>query len=174
MSALMIRRALPVVLVAAAACVTAQTVSAQAIAVKTGGWEMTYKMQADMPGLPPELEKMAPAQRTKMEAALRESWKPRTHNAKTCLTKADLAEMAKGPDDSESCKYSNLKISSTRWEGDMTCAGGRTGRAVLNAPSPDRVNGTVTMRIPTSKGEGKSTMELSGRWASASCKGYED
>jgi len=171
---LLFRYALPVVLVGAASWATPPTVWAQAIAAKTGGWEMTYKTQTDMPGLPPELESMPAAQRAKMEAALRESWKPRTHNAKTCLTKADLAEMAKGPDDSGDCKYSNVKVSSTRWEADMACGGGRTGRAVLNAPSSDRVTGTVIMRIPTSKGDGKSTMELSGRWASASCKGYDD
>lgn len=174
MPALPMRRAVAALALAAVPWLAPWTAQAQAIAVKTGGWDMTYKTQTDMPGLPPELEKMAPAQRAKMEAALRESWKPRSHAAKTCLTKADLAQMAKGPDDEGGCKYSNVKVSSSRWEGDVTCGGGRTGRAVLDAPSPDRVNGTVIMRIPTSKGDGKSTMELSGRWASASCKGFDD
>jgi hypothetical protein len=174
MPVLRIRNAFLALVLPAASWFIPHAVSAQALAVKTGGWEMTYKTQSDMPGMPPEVEKMAPAQRTKTEAALREAWKPRTATAKTCLTKTDLAEMAKGQDDSGDCKYSNVKVTGTRWEADMACGNGRTGRTVLNASSSDRVSGTVIMRIPTSKGDGKSTMEISGRWASASCKGYED
>lgn len=151
---------------------------AQSMNVKAGGWETTYTTRADLPGMPLEMEKMmerlTPAQRAKSEAQFRESWN-QTSMAKTCLTKSDLAEMAKGPDDdNSSCKRANVKVSSTRWEADMNCEHGRSGHAVFNAPSSNKVSGNIVMRMPTSKGDGKTTIEISARWASASCKGYDD
>ena len=126
-----------------------------------------------MPGLPPELANMPPEQRARMQAALRKAWQPRTHQSKTCLTQADLAQMVKGSGDDDQCKYSQVKRSAERYEAEMTCDGGRSGHVLFEAPASDRVVGKIVMRVPTSKGQGTVTIDIDGRWASASCKGHD-
>ena len=163
-----------VVAAALAAGALPRAAHAQAIQMKTGGWDMSYTRSAEMKGLPPGLENLPPEKRAKVEAALRESGKPKTEAAKVCLTKADLAEMAKGPDRDEDCRYENVKVSGTHWSGDTVCKSGVTGHTDLDAPSPDRVSGKSVMKIPSSKGPSRVDLAIEGRWASASCKGYEE
>ena len=159
---------LTLALLASAAGVHAQT------SLKLGGWDATYKTQVDGASLPASVEKMPPAQRAKMEAVLREAWKPRTRVHKTCLTKADLQEMAKGPDSDDECKYNKLRKSANGWEADMKCSDGRTGHAVFEATSAERYSGHIVQQLPAGKGRGTLNVDISARWASASCKGYDD
>lgn len=145
---------------------------AQTLNLKTGGWESTYKVEGQMQRLPESVEKMPPAQRAKMEAALRDIKKGRSF--KVCLTKQDLAAMARDPDGDEACKYSNVKRSGSVYEADMTCSEGRSGHMRLEALSSEKIAGVMTQKLTGQSGQGQLRMEFSSRWASASCKGYED
>ncbi len=156
------------------ALVTNAAPAADALQLKLGGWNTTFKTQSSMPGLPPGFENMPADKRAKMEAALQKAWQPRTHQAKTCLTKADLAQMAKGPDGDGKCKYSKVKSSPGHYEAEMVCEAGRSGHVLFEAPTPDKVVGKIVMHMPTSKGEGTTTIDIAGQWASASCKGHDD
>jgi Protein of unknown function (DUF3617) len=156
------------------ALVTNAAPAADALQLKLGGWNTTYKTQSSMPGLPPGFESMPAEQRAKMEAALRKAWQPRTHQSKTCLTKADLAQMVKDPDGDGKCKYSKVTRSPERYEADMVCDEGRSGHVLFEAPALDKVIGKIVMHMPTSKGEGTTTIDITGQWAQASCKGHDD
>lgn len=147
---------------------------AQELKLKTGGWQTTYKMQGQMQRLPESIEKMPPEQRAKMEAAMQRAMAPKERVHKTCLTKDDLAQMARDPDGDGQCKYSNVKRSASLYEADMTCPEGRKGHIRVEAQSSERVSGTVTQSLSGASGQGQHRMEFSGRWASASCKGYDD
>lgn len=144
---------------------------AQTLNLRTGGWESTYKVEGQVQRLPESVEKMPPAQRAAMEAAMRDVRKGRSY--KTCLTKQDLAAMARDPDD-ETCKYSNVKRSASVYEADMSCSEGRSGHMKLEALSSEKVAGVMTQKLSGQSGQGQLRMEFSSRWASASCKGYED
>jgi len=159
---------------AAAFAAGAAAASAQALQMRIGGWEMVYQVQGSGGGLPPGAGKLTPQQRAKLEAAMNAGARPRTSTAKVCLTKQDLEQLARDPEGDGRCTYSNVQRSASRWEGDMRCDEGRTGHALFEAHGGDRVSGSVTQQIPTDTGKRVVQMEVSGRWASASCKGYED
>lgn len=119
--------------------------SAQTIAVKTGAWEMTYKGAAF----------------------------PRPVVEKDCVTKADLEQLARAPDDEDGdCKFVRPPtITANKWSGEKRCPDGRTVRAEFVAESPERIAGTVTSPAP--KGGQVERMEISGRWLGASCAGID-
>lgn len=145
---------------------------AQTLNLKTGGWESSYKVEGQMQRLPAEVEKMPPAQRAAMEAALRDLRKGNTY--KVCLTKQDLADMARDPDGDATCKHSNVKRSASVYEADMTCPEGRSGHVRIEALSSEKIAGVVTQKMSGRSGQGQMRAEFSARWASASCKGYDD
>lgn len=115
---------------------------AQALNVKTGAWEMTHT-----------------------SAAL-----PRPIVGQECVTKADLAELAGGPDkdDDASCAFTSPpKSTGNRWSADKACKDGRKVHAEFVAETPERIRGTVVATVPSSPAP--ITVETSGRWLGASC-----
>lgn len=120
---------------------------AQTLNVKPGAWEMSYK-----------------------SAAL-----PRAASEKECITQADIAQLAAGPDkdDDTDCKLAKpAVVSGNRWSADKTCPDGRKVRAEFVAETPERVKGTVVSSA--GKGGGATmTIEISGRWLGASCAGIK-
>lgn len=167
----MTMRSLMTCALALAAC-SALPARAQTLNLKTGGWQSSYKVEGQMQRLPESIEKMPPAQRAQMEAAMRDIQKGRTY--KVCLTKQDLADMARDPDGDETCKHSNVKRSASVYEADMSCPEGRSGHVRLEALSSEKVAGVMTQKMSGRSGQGQLRMEFSARWASASCKGYDD
>jgi Protein of unknown function (DUF3617) len=116
---------------------------AQLSQLKTGTWEMTYK-----------------------SAAL-----PRPLVDKSCVTKSELAELTRGPDndDSDGCKDARPPtMTGKTWSGDRTCNDGRKVHAEVTAESPERVTGLITSTAPKAGGQPIS-VEISGRWLSANC-----
>ncbi len=90
-------------------------------------------------------------------------------DAKSCVTKEDLQLLrAMGDDD---CKYTVKSSSSSRLAGTSVCAGKTRGEFEINAKSTEQ----VAMTITSVDGKGVARgVEITGRWASASCKGFDD
>ncbi|WP_428420270.1 hypothetical protein [Methylibium sp.] len=105
------------VLVACICLLAALGAAAQALDLKVGAWEMTHK-----------------------SAAL-----PHPVVEKECVTKADLAQLARGPDPDD--------------DDDFT------------AESPERVRGTIVVNPP--KGGKTFNVDIAGRWHGASCSGIK-
>ena len=118
--------------------------SAQTIAVRVGAWEMTHKG----------------------------SMFPRPLVEKECITKADLEQLTKGPDDEEEkCKFvMPPTITANKWSADKQCPDGRTVRAEFVAESTERIVGWVVSSAP----KGPSVrLDVTGRWLGASCAGIK-
>ena len=120
--------------------------AAQPLDLKVGAWEMTHKSAA--------------MSRTMVE--------------KECVTKADLAQMAHGPDkdDDESCKLVKPpSISGKTWSADKVCEGDRTVHMEFTAETPERVRGFIA--VSATKGSKVMNFEVAGRWIGASCSGIK-
>jgi hypothetical protein len=134
------------ILVAALVCVSLGT-SAQISQLRTGTWEMTYKSNA----------------------------LPRPVIDKSCVTKADIAELTSGPDkdDSDDCKNARPPtVAGKVWSADRVCNDGRKVHAEFTAESPERVKGLITSTAAKSGGQPIS-VDIAGRWLNASCAGTQ-
>jgi Protein of unknown function (DUF3617) len=119
---------------------------AQSLDLKLGAWEMTHKSS--------EL--------------------PRAMVDKECLTKADLAELARGPDkdDDDGCKpVRPPTLGAKTWSADKVCEGDRKVHAEFTVESPERVRGFIA--VSATKGSKAVTLEVAGRWIGASCSGIK-
>jgi hypothetical protein len=129
--------------VALALLLAPMATGAQGLNMKTGAWEMSFRTSA--------------------------SSRPSVY--KDCVTKADLAQLAAGPDkdDDGDCRYTTPPtLSGNRWSGERVCPDGRKVRSEFVAESPERVKGTIM----SSGGKGPSmNAEIAGRWLGASCAG---
>ena len=120
-------------------------VMAQSLEVKVGAWEMTHQGSA----------------------------LPRPMVEKECVTKADLAQLAHGPDkDDDGCKLVKPPaISAKTWSADKVCEGDRKVHMAFTAETPERVRGIISVGAPNG---GKATnFEVTGRWIGASCSGIK-
>jgi Protein of unknown function (DUF3617) len=120
----------------------ATAAGAQTLDIKTGTWEMTHKSTT----------------------------LPRPMVSKECVTKADVAEMASGPDkdDDADCKIVRPPtVSGKTWSADKACAAGQTVHAEFTAETPERVRGMLVTKVP--KAGQTITIEVSGRWLAAGC-----
>jgi hypothetical protein len=142
MSKLLIAGALAGVLVGAAA-----GASAQALNVRTGGWDLTVKMS--------------------FGGQLRE------HRFKTCVTKEDLDSARAFQKDDDDCTHKLTTRSATRWAGSVTCGGEHPSKGTfdITAISPESITMKSTREAAK---QGSGSIEMTGRFASASCMGYED
>jgi hypothetical protein len=125
-------------------------VSAQALAVKTGGWEMTHKMVIDD--------------------------KPETSVEKNCVRKADLDGMAAFVK-SEECTLNMKSRTPTRWALTSTCSSqGVQSRSEidLTAGSPETISMTVVSQVKSADKTQMIRIETTGRWRSASCAGFDE
>ena len=125
------------------ACAVPLVAAAQTLAIKTGAWETTTK-----------------------SASL-----PRPMVDKECVTKADLAQLTKGPDqDDGDCKPTKAPtIVGNKWSADKQCPDGRSVRAEFVAETPEKVVGTIVSSA--SKGVPAVRIEVISRWLGASCAG---
>ncbi len=143
---------------------------AQQMNIKVGAWDTTWTTLIDMP-VPAEIAQMPPERRAKVEAAFKaRQGKAKTSTSRTCLTKQDLAEMANPKSDDDECRYTNVARTSSSWKADMVCKSGRTGHAEFTALSPEQVKGAITMRMPTSGGQGSVKLDTTAKWLGADCK----
>jgi hypothetical protein len=120
--------------------------AAQPLDLKVGAWEMTHKSSA----------------------------LPRPMVDKECLTKADLAEFARGPDkdDDDSCKLVKPPVVNGKtWSADQVCEGDRRVHAEFTVETPERVRGFIA--VSAAKGGKAMNFEVAGRWIGASCAGIK-
>jgi Protein of unknown function (DUF3617) len=94
---------------------------------------------------------------------------PRVNKFKTCLTKEDIDSNRAFQKDDD-CTNKLTTRTATRWVGTTVCKGDQpsTGTFEIEARNPE------TIAMKATKTPGNVVVEMSGRWASASCKGYED
>ncbi len=126
---------------------TTSTVGAQVLNLRPGGWDITVKERSGGGAV------MA--------------------TTKTCLTKEDLdiGAVFRKNEDAEGCKTTLGVRSTTRVTGTIVCTGSDASRSTYEivAHTPE----TMTMKTRT-EGADSGTVEVTGRFASASCKGYDN
>jgi hypothetical protein len=153
-------------------------VQAVPLAVRTGGWEMTVTTSVGGAAqLPPSL---TPEQKARLEEAFKKrAAAPRTNQFKSCVTKEDLdSERAFQKD--EDCRYTISTRSATRWAGTAVCRHDDTSSQAdfdIQAKGAESIVMTMNSRVAqkgNAKGPSEIRMEMTGRWASPSCKGYDD
>lgn len=137
---------------AAALAATSSWAGAQALNVRPGGWDMTMSLATN-------------------------GGAPKVSPFKTCVTKEDLARDQAFQKD-EDCTNKISTRTPTRMAGTASCKndqGQTRGDFEIVAASPETIVMTTTSKGSSTRGGSVETrMELKGRWASASCKGYDD
>lgn len=127
--------------------VVAGAATAQALAVKPGGWNL-HIVPTGVPGARP-------------------------FDAKSCITKEELQSLRAFQKDDD-CKYTVKSSTAARWAGSAVCDGKERGEFELVAKADDQIAMTISF---TDGAGGKGALrrvETTGRWASASCKGFND
>jgi hypothetical protein len=147
MAVLLIRYALPTVLVAAASWAGAQPLN-----VRPGGWDMTMSLVVN-------------------------GTSPKVTPVKSCVTKEDL-ERDQAFQKDEDCSYKISARTPTRFAGTVSCKNENMqtrGEFEIVAASPEVIAMKTASKGSSTKGGAMDVrMEMKGRWASASCKGYDD
>jgi Protein of unknown function (DUF3617) len=147
MTVFVIRGALGAMLVA-----TSSWASAQALNVRAGAWDMTMSLAIN-------------------------GGAPKVSPLKSCVTKEDL-ERDQAFQKDEDCSYKISARTPTRLAGTATCKNDQMqsrGEFEIVAASPETIVMKVASKGSNAKGGAVETrMELKGRWASPSCKGYDD
>jgi hypothetical protein len=153
---------------------SAAATAAEKLKVKLGLWEMTSSTETQgMPPLPKELlDKLSPEQRKKMEADIRaeQTKGPEKDTDRECITQRDLDRPLE-PDNAKDCKHTIVSSTRTSQEVHIVCTGGMPGSGSLkvSAPSPERMTGSMDLKL----GEGAQVMtiraQLQGRWLSSDC-----
>jgi hypothetical protein len=148
------------------------TALAEPLDVKLGLWETTTIIATTGMPVPPQvLNSMSPEQRARMEAVMKKRQldgpKSRTHQS--CLTKGKLDRPFANDEDEKNCTRTAVTDTRTRKEYRLECKGPepRTGEARFEAVSPERVRGDFKMNT----GNGVVTMEMTGKWIAADCRG---
>lgn len=123
---------------------TAVPAVAQVLNLRTGGWDLTSK------------DKSGVEIKTKM-----------------CLTKEDLdaGEAFRKNEDAENCKTTPGVRTATRLTATIVCTGNEPSRSTFELVASSPVTMTIKSRT---EGADSGTVEVTGRFASASCKGYEN
>lgn len=157
----------------ALAIVAPLPVFADALNVKTGGWEMTTTtLITGMPAPPETLAKMSPEQRAKVEAMLAaRAGKPSTHVSKSCVTKEDLDQDNMIKSDNVDCKKEVISRSATKIVVTETCNAphASTSNVIIEAKTPENVVANMDMTQPGASG--KIHVDVDGRWLGPSCTG---
>ena len=175
---------LAVAVLATAALATAARADGESIRldVRPGLWEMksttTTTLGGDAPR--PDLSKLSPEQRARAEAMLAEraSGKPRVSVWQSCITEEDVkkgGDFAFGEDQKEHCTRKFLDRTSTHLKFTMSCEppgeqGARVdGTFEVTVKGGDAIVSRGETRIASSRMNGTSTFEFSGRRLGASC-----
>lgn len=156
----------PWLIVIAAAAVAPLCAVAQTMNVKPGGWEITNKLEWTPPANLPA-DKAAQMARTMNQPASTD---------KSCVKKEDLDKPMLG--DMRDCAVTYSARSSARYAGTFVCnrkQGSSTGEFDVQAPTPETVSAVFRTKVTTGPQAGASfTMKSTGRFVSASCKGFDD
>ncbi len=141
---------------------------AEPMNLKLGLWEHSQSTQLDGMALPEAaLKNLPPEQRAQMEAMLRQSQGAVV--VRSCVTQDKLGKPLVEPGDSDAARCTHTLVKSTRTVQEISFRCSKpeesTGTMRLEAQSPERYKGTLTMNSP----RGKVTTQMQGRWISADC-----
>jgi hypothetical protein len=155
-------------------CATAGAADTTPLNVKPGEWETTATSQGlgQLP-IPQELlDKLAPDQRAKMEAAMKARATPRTNVHRQCVRKEDLQKPFGGEEERKSCKQTFVTSSSTRQEIHMDCevgGGKQSGTLKLEAVDSGNVKGTMEMTVSNGGRTMNMNSAFSAKWLGPVC-----
>ena len=159
---------------AASLSLSAAAYSADTLNVKLGLWEITSVTETrGMPPLPKELlATLSAEQRRQMEAEIKaeQAKGPDKDTDRECITQKDLERPFESSNAKE-CTQTNVTTTRTAQEVRIVCTGGIPGSGVfkVSAPSPEKMTGSLDLKL----GEGAQAMtikaQLQGRWLSSDC-----
>jgi hypothetical protein len=163
-------------LAAALFCATAWAADTTPLNVKTGEWETTMSGEsAGQLPIPQEmLDKMAPEQRARMEAAMkaRGGQGPRTTVRKSCLRKERLDNPFGSDEDRKSCKQTIVTSSAAKQEIHMECetgGGKQVGTFKLEAVDSGTVKGSMQMTASSGARAMNINYNFSAKWLGPVC-----
>jgi len=139
--------------------------------IRTGAWEVTQSTAMSGNPIPQAaLAGMPPAQRAKLEAAMRQrAGKVKTSVLHTCVTRQDIdrGELLRSED--ANCKRKVITQAARHLEIEETCTAPepRTSHFRFDATSAEAYTGSIDV----TQGEGgRVHIDMSGRWTGATCK----
>jgi hypothetical protein len=159
------------ILFAIAAVTLSSFAQADGFDIKTGAWEVTSATAMSGTPIPKEaLDKMQPAQRAKMEAAMAaRAGKTNSHTTTTCVTKQELDRGQLLKSEGANCTRKVVAQTARHYEMEETCTGLEPWKthAKFDAKSAE----SYTAVIDRQNGDrGKVHVEMTGRWLGAACK----
>jgi hypothetical protein len=158
------------VLFAAAVVTLAPLTHAGGFDIKTGAWEVTGS--TSMSGMPmpkDALDKMPPAQRARLEAAMAaRAGKVTSHTSTTCVTQRDLDRVDLMKSEGANCSRKIISQTARHYEMEETCTAPEPSKthAKFDAKSAESYSGSIDRM----QGSGKVHVETTGRWLGAVCK----
>lgn len=144
--------------------------------IRTGAWEVTQSTAMAGVLIPKDaMAGMPPAQRAKIEAAMRErAGKVKTTVLHTCVTQEDLDRSELLRNENANCKRKIITQDARHLEIEETCTAPepRTSHFRFDATSAEAYTGSIDVL----QGEGgRVHVDMSGRWTGATCKkGVDD
>lgn len=159
-------------LAAASLAIAPTLASAQAIDAKPGLWEHTTVMRQDAMPPRPDVSKLPPEQRARMQAVLDEmSGKPVT--VRRCVTAESLKSWehyARQAQEESSCTYTILESTPKRGRMTMACEHNKTtGSMEWSVPTPERMEGSFDVTSSRKGVERRMSATMTGRWLGAEC-----
>lgn len=159
------------ILFAVAAMALTPLSHAEGFDIKTGAWEVTSATaMSGMPIPKDALDKMPPAQRAKMEAAMAaRAGKTNSHTSTTCMTKQDLDRGQLMKSDDAKCMRKVIAQTASHYEMEETCTGPDPSKTHAKFDAKSAESYTAVMDRMQGEG-GKVHVEMTGRWLGAACK----
>ena len=144
--------------------------NAASLAIKTGLWQMTSKV--DMPEMPAfDMSQIPPERRAMFEQMMKQNL-AKPHTIMSCVTKKDLDSDQLCKNDEEGCTHKITAKSATSWAGTMTCTGKHKGNGDMqfDAVNSETVKGVIHMTMLDDTGVPRhTTVNIAGQWMSADC-----
>jgi hypothetical protein len=133
---------------------------------KPGLWEI--KVQTDMDPMQgmPDMSKMPPEVRARIEAMHKNGM-----TARHCMTAAEVASDKPNLSHNASCKATNVRASGQTFSADLVCSGkmSGTGHVRTTFASPDHYTSVVTMTGTASGHPVNNAMKIDAHWISPNC-----
>jgi hypothetical protein len=140
---------------------------------------MTMSTTMRNASLPPDAARLPPDERAAMEKSLQvRSGKTDVRTFKTSVTREDLVSgqgFMIDEDGDGKCTVKVITSTRTKLEQERTCSSPPSKtKAVFEVPDAEHMFGVIDTIRQGSKGPGSVHVEVTWRWVSASCKGFDD
>jgi hypothetical protein len=161
----------------AAVCSQASAADFQPLDVKTGQWESTLSGQSTgQPPIPDELlKRLAPEQRTKLEATLQDKGTGglKTSINRSCLTKEKLDKAFNlGDENTKACTRTLVTSSGSKQEIRLDCdhqGMKSSGTVKIEAVNPENIKGSMQIRVTNHDRTMNMNYTFTSKWIGAAC-----